>query len=300
MSRDNSTWKETCNRALTLVDDMGVGAALPTEAELSETWGTSRTTVRAVLAHLDGTGIIAWSGRSKTVLRAPKKADFFSSDETTSTAERVETKFMEHLLGGDLKPGAILREAELTRDFGVSTSVVREVLIRFSRFGLIGKEPNRHWVLRGFTRDFAQELFDVREMFERRAFGAFLDAGPGDPAHAALLSLRDDHARIAADIDAAYLEFPRLDERMHRVWVDRMGNRFVGDFFELVSVIFHYHYRWNKVDERDRNLTAAHEHLVILDAVAAGDRGAAEAAFEAHLATARQTLMRSVTWEGEA
>lgn len=297
MSRDKSTYKETFNRALALVEQLGVGRTLPSEADLSAKWGASRTTVRAALTRLDQIGIISWQGRQKTVLREPKETDFFPSDETTSTSEKVETQFMDYVLGSDLKPGTILREVELVRAFGASTSVVRELLIRFSRFGLIEKKPNRHWVLRGFTQSFATELFEVRDMFERRAFASFLDAGVGSAEHQALIALKDEHLRIIDAIDDRYLEFPRLDEKFHRTLLSRLNNRFIRDFFDLVSIIFHYHYRWTKSDERERNLRAAHQHLAVIDALADGDLSAAEARFIEHLGHARGTLMASVQWD---
>lgn len=297
MPRDKSTYKDTFNRALALVDEIGVGQALPSETELSAKWGASRTTVRAVLSELDQIDIISWLGRNKTVLRASRKKDFFPGDETISTSEKVETKFMDYILGGDLKPGTILREVELVREFGASSSVVRELLIRFSRFGLIEKDQNRHWVLRGFTREFATELFEVREMFERRAFASFLDAGAENPEYAALIALKDEHLRIIAEIDESYLDFPKLDELFHRTLISRLDNRFIGDFFDLVSIIFHYHYRWNKTHERERNLRAAYQHLAIIEALVEGDFLRAEANFLDHLVHARDTLMSSVQWD---
>lgn len=152
MSRDNSKYKDSLNRCLDYVAALRIEGTLPSEVELTETLGISRTTVRAVLSHLNEIGIIKWSGRIKTVLRSPKAADYFAKEETLSTSERVETQFMEHILGGELKPSAILHESELVRAFGASTSVLRECLIKFSRFVLIEKEPNRHWVLHGFTQ----------------------------------------------------------------------------------------------------------------------------------------------------
>ncbi len=299
MSRDNSTYKESYNRSLDHVAKLGVEATLPSEVELTETWGISRTTVRAVLAHLNETGVISWSGRTKTVLRRPKSSDYFAQAETMSTRQRVEAAFMDFILGGDLKPGTILHESDLVREFGASTSVLREFLIRFSRFGLIEKEPNRHWVLRGFTRDFAIELFDVREMFEQRAFRNLLAKGCDGAPWKGLLALEEVHLRIIDDIDAQYLKFPRLDEQFHRVLMNDLQNRFMEDFFELVSVIFHYHYRWNKQDEKDRNLNAVKQHLQVIHALKAGDEAQASAYFQLHLNDARATLLRSVAWEGD-
>ncbi|WP_299732563.1 GntR family transcriptional regulator [uncultured Tateyamaria sp.] len=299
MSRDNSTYKDSLNRSLDYVAALGIENTLPSEVELTQRLGISRTTVRAVLSHLDEVGIISWSGRNKTVLRAPKPADYFAKAETLSTSERVETQFMEYLLGGDLKPGAILHESDMVRAFGASASVLREFLIRFSRFGLIEKEPNRHWVLRGFTRSFAIELFDVREMFELRAFATLTAKGPEGEARARLIALEDAHEAIIADIDAQYLSFPRLDEQFHRVLMEDLGNRFVDDFVELVSVIFHYHYRWNKRDERDRNLAAARQHLAVIRALKAGETDRAMDLFQEHLNAARSTLLSSVPWDPE-
>ncbi|TCL10311.1 GntR family transcriptional regulator [Shimia isoporae] len=299
MSRDKSTYKDSLNRSLDYVATLSVEDTLPSEVDLTQRLGISRTTVRAVLTHLDEIGVIRWSGRSKMVLRKPRAADYFAKEETLSTSERVETQFMEFILGGDLKPGAILHESEMVRAFGASTSVLRECLIKFSRFGLIEKEPNRHWVLRGFTREFAIELFDVREMFELRAFQKMVEIGESAPAFRKLVDLVEDHERILADIDAEYLNFPRLDEQFHRALTDGLGNRFVDDFYELISVIFHYHYRWNKQDERERNHAAAEQHLAVIRSLQAGERAQALALFKTHLKAARTTLLNSVTWDSD-
>lgn len=299
MSRDNSKYKDSLNRSLDYVATLALNETLPSEVELTQRLSISRTTVRAVLSHLDEIGVIQWSGRSKTVLRRPRKADYFAKEETLSTSERVETRFMEYILGGDLKPGTILHESDMVRDFGVSTSVLREFLIKFSRFGLIEKEPNRHWVLRGFTRAFAIELFDVREMFELRAFQRLLEGGPDSAAWQSLVALEDAHDSIIATIDESYLSFPRLDETFHRILIDNLDNRFVVDFFELVAVIFHYHYRWNKHDEHERNLAAAQQHLAVIQSLKSGDAAAALAHFQSHLNVARSTLLNSVSWDAD-
>ena len=292
-------YKEIFNLGIDYVKSLGIDSLLPSEVELSKKWKISRTTVRAVLTHLVENDIISWQGRKKNILRLPKKTDYFAHAETISKSETVETQFMEYILGGDLKPGAIIRESELVREFGASTSVVREFLNLFSRFGLIEKKPNRHWVLRGFTREFAVELFDMREMFEDRALKNLLSQDSTSKLHQNLLDLEKDHLKIIDDIETEYLNFPRLDERFHRVIVSDLKNRFIDDFFELVSVIFHYHYRWNKRDEKERNFNAAHQHLAIIQAVKADDHEKIISTFEHHIADARLTLLNSIAWDNK-
>lgn len=295
MSRSSSTYKDGYNRALDMITEGDVPRELPTEVTLAEEWTVSRTTVRSILNSLQDAGIIAWSGRTKTVLRRPRKIEYFPADETESVADKLPSVFMEHIFAGELTPGTTLRETELAKTFGVSSTAVREFLIRFSRFGLIEKMPNRHWVLHGFTREFAEELFAVREMFERTAFTAFLTAGPD--AHQSAIALRGEHEAILANITQNYVLFPRLDEKFHRVWIDAFGNRFIRDFFDLISLIFHYHYRWNKQDELERNHRAVLQHLAMIDALEAGDKDAAETSMNVHLSHARETLLASARWD---
>ena len=297
VSRTNSVYKNTYNSCLDFIKGSGPQSLLPPETTLAKKWGISRTTVRAVLEHLDEEKIISWEGRNKRVLRRPHKSDYFALEETKSAGKRVETAFMEYVLGGDLAPGTILREAELVREFGISTSAVREFLIRFSRFGLIEKKPNRHWVLNGFTRDFASELFDVREMFELRAFATYCDRWPSVDASQAMTALKKEHLDMLETINDDYLKFPNLDEKFHRVFRSALSNRFVDDFYELISLIFHFHYRWKKNDERERNEVAAREHLDVIQSLLANDTQAAQAALRLHLESARRTLMNSVTWD---
>lgn len=270
---------------------------LPPETELATKLNTSRTTIRAVLEHLDETKIVLWEGRKKTVLRAPKPQDYFSIEETRSASEKVEKLFMNFILGGDLAPGTILRESELAREFGVSSSAIREYLIRFSRFGLIEKEPNRHWVLLGFTRNFAEELSDVREDFEFRALRNFFERSMAPQVQKELHDLEKAHCELLENIESDYLNFSRLDERFHRLFIEGLNNRFIEDFYELISLIFHYHYRWKKTDEKERNFRATNEHLTVIRALINNDFDAAKDGYALHLNSARSTLLDSVTWD---
>ncbi|OKH86470.1 GntR family transcriptional regulator [Thalassospira sp. TSL5-1] len=297
MAKTNRTYKETYNACLDYIVALGEGACLPPEKEMAGKWSISRSTVRAVLDHLSEEKIIHWKGRDKTVLRLPVKADYFQASETRPTADLIEPAFMQYIVGGDLAPGTVLRESELAKNFGVSASSVREYLIRFSRFGLIEKKPNRYWVLNGFTRDFAMELFDVREMFELRAFDTFVQL-PADHANwQKLTALGNEHRYLQEDMDGRYMQFPRLDDRFHRLIISAFHNRFADDFYDLVALIFHYHYRWNKTGEKGRNADAVEEHLRVIDALISGDFDVGRIRFREHLQTARRTLLASVSWD---
>lgn len=291
MSKGNNVYKDAYNRCLQLLSDK---ATLPSEPELGARLGVSRTTVRSILGRMEETGLIAWNKRSKTVLRQPGPDDFFPEEETDTLSQIIERSFMRRVLAGGAEAGMQINELELAREIGVGTTSVREFLIRFSRFGLIEKRRNSHWVLKGFTQAFALELADIREMFELRSAAAFATLPQDNAAWEELERLEAEHAALARDIDSRYPEFFELDERFHRLVHTASRNRFIVDFYDVIAMIFHYHYQWNKADDRKRNEVAVQEHLAYMAALKSRDLAAVDAACRVHLTSARVTLLQSI------
>jgi DNA-binding GntR family transcriptional regulator len=291
MARQNTVFKEAYNRCL---GDLCHHSDLPSEPELGSRYGISRTTVRAILSRMRDNGLIAWDKRQKTILRQPGARDYFPIDETNSLNDIIEKRFMRRILTGDVQPGMQINETELAREIGAGTTSVREFLIRFSRFGLIEKRPNSHWVFKGFTIDFALELTEVREMFELRSARAFARLDDDHPVWQELAEVEAMHREMLDQIDLRYQDFSPLDEHFHLLVHKVSGNRFVVDFYDVIACIFHYHYRWNKAQARSRNETALREHLDYIAALRTRDVDAIEQACRAHLKTARETLIVSV------
>jgi DNA-binding GntR family transcriptional regulator len=292
--KTDTVYKRAFNQVLELVSLAPVGSPLPSENDLSSRMAVSRTTVRKVLRQLEARRIVGNRGAAKVILRGPTERDRYPSAETVSTAEEVETRFMEWMLRGDLKPGAAINALDLGRQFGVSTTGIREFLNRFARFGLIDRRPNARWVFKGFTEDFALELFDIRELFELRSALAFTKLPPESPLWVRLRAMRGEHERLLADIDTRFHDFSDLDNRFHRLVHDAAHNRFIEDFYDIIAFIFHYHYQWNKTLEKQRNRIAILEHLGYIDALLSLDPIRVEIACRRHLASARQTLLASL------
>jgi DNA-binding GntR family transcriptional regulator len=59
-------------------------------------------------------------------------------------------------------------------------------------------------------------------------------------------------------------------------------------------MIFHYHYQWNKTDEKERNRVAIEEHLRYIDSLKSRSQIDAEYLCRKHLMSARQTLIKSL------
>jgi DNA-binding GntR family transcriptional regulator len=293
--KTDAVFKRAFNRALDMVAPLSEGSVLPSENTLSARLGVSRTTTRKVLAALAARGLVSGSGRRRTLRSPAAPVERFPEAETVTMSAQVERRFMEWMLRDNAHPGTAINELELTRQFGVATTGIREFLNRFQRFGLIEKRPNAGWVLKGFTTSFALELFEIREMFELRSAQAFAALPEDSPQWRQIAALRDEHLALLAEIDARYHDFSDLDSRFHRLVNSAAPNRFIDGFYDLITLIFHYHYQWNKRDERQRNEIAIREHLTYIDALTGRNAAMVELACRAHLASAKTTLIRATS-----
>lgn len=291
--KTDTVFKRAFNQSLDLVAQLGDGGRLPSENALSRQLGVSRTTVRKVLSTLACRGLVSGSGGHRIARSAEGAMQRFPEAETVPAAAQVEERFMEWMLRDNARPGTAINELELARQFGVATTGIREFLNRFQHFGLIEKRPNSGWLFKGFTAGFALELFEIREMFELRSARAFGELPVSSPLWELTEALRSEHLLLLSEIDDRYHDFSELDSRFHRLINSAAPNRFIDDFYDVITLIFHYHYQWNKQDERHRNEVAICEHLTYIDALLGRNPSMIELACRAHLESAKETLIRS-------
>jgi DNA-binding GntR family transcriptional regulator len=293
--KTDTVYKRAFNEAADLVSALEDGSPLPSENVLSAKLGVSRTTVRKILSALEERAVVGGRGRQRFVCSPSAALPRFPEAETVPLSEQVEKHFMEWMLRDDTRPGMSINELDLARRFGVATTGIREFLNRFQRFGLIEKRPNTGWVFKGFTPSFALELFDIREMFELRSAIAFAALPESAPHWQRLEALRGEHVSLLKEVERRYQDFSDLDSRFHRLINSAAPNRFIDGFFDIFTLIFHYHYQWNKHDERQRNEVALQEHLTYIDALLSRNPSIVQLACRAHLASAKETLIHSTS-----
>ncbi len=294
MARTDARFREAYNKLLVICDSMNTGSKLPSELVLAGEIEVSRTVVRSALTRLQEQGVIRWHGREKTVMRSSEVNDQLAEEKEGVPPEVLEAAFLNWILRFDVPPGTALNVAKLSKQFEVASHTLQEFLAGLSRFGLVERRPRGGWVLLGFTENFALELSDFRIVLELNAVRHFVKLPAEHEAREQMRVLREQHMSLLARIDQDYHDFSPLDGSFHSCINSVVKNRFVSEFQKVISLIFHYHYQWDKTAERQRNEAAIREHLQLIDALDSGDEARAIEAASQHLATSKQTLLSSL------
>lgn len=294
MARTDERFREAYNSLLDYCITLTKGDQLPAELVLADQLNVSRTIVRSALERLDMEGVIRWQGRDKKLLRTPLAEDRLDVQTEPLTPEELERAFLDWILRFDVPPGTALNVTEMARKFGVPLHSLQEFLASLSRFGLVRRRQRDGWELVGFTRDYAIELSDFRMVLELNAVSHLLTLPDDHHIWHELDALKAEHRILADEINNRYHDFSLLDERFHAAIGSVVRNRFVSEFQKVITLVFHYHYQWDKKDERERNFAAIYEHIALIEALKNRNEAEAMAAAREHLHTSKQTLLSSL------
>jgi DNA-binding GntR family transcriptional regulator len=174
------------------------------------------------------------------------------------------------IVRGDLAPGAIVRDADVASQLGLSRAPVRDALARLATEGLVETKPQ------SFTRVtplVVQEVSDaaavVRAMHELAARNAMARLTAGDLEDMRAANASFDAATRAGDVDAALA----ADDELHDVLVRRSGNRAVAATIERYTPLIRRLERQQFSSAGARRSVRRHEELIA--ACATGDTDAA-------------------------
>jgi DNA-binding GntR family transcriptional regulator len=87
----------------------------------------------------------------------------------TTKADEIALEIEEAIVSGELAPGTVLRQEQLSERFAVSRTPIREALRRLAALGLVSFEPNRGVRVRTISREELREAFLVRAELESLA-----------------------------------------------------------------------------------------------------------------------------------
>lgn len=202
----------------------------------------------------------------------------------TNLGDRVYQAVREQILAQAFAPGHRIRVEEFTRALGVSRTPVLDALRRLEAEGLVATVPRQGIYVVAFTRQRAEELYAVRGALEGlagRLTARQVECGAVNPAARRRLSaLLAEQAEAVRERD--YGRFSKADIAFHGGILALSGNETLARALEAVyGQILVLRLRTLNVAERAAPSVA--EHARILEAIEAGDGGAAEATAREHV-----------------
>lgn len=206
-------------------------------------------------------------------------------------SDRAYTTLREDIVEWRLAPGTVLQEVEQSERLGVSRTPVREALARLTADGLVAAQGGRGLVVTAVSAESVAQLFDLRRALEQET----ARAAAKNRAPEAFLDLRDrfrEAADLLADGDPAHARYYDLVDRLDSAIDDAAANPY------LVAALRNLRPHLARVrrvsrDDPDRLRAAAQEHLLIVEAIIAGDAELAASATRVHLYRSLQSVLAS-------
>jgi DNA-binding GntR family transcriptional regulator len=197
------------------------------------------------------------------------------------------------IIAGELPPGTVLRQEQLSERFAVSRTPVREALRQLTALGIVDFVPNRGVRVRELSRADLREAFLVRAELEGLAaelaaprlsesdHGALADAERrfADLTHAVL------QTSGTGDVDPTVLsDWFHANERFHDTILRAAGSPLLERMAKSVRRVFHAQAVWAISPEisqlYEENLL---QHRAIREALAAGSPRGARALVSEHV-----------------
>jgi DNA-binding GntR family transcriptional regulator len=183
------------------------------------------------------------------------------------------------IISGELLPGERLLEEELSARLGLGRAAVRMALVRLEHDGLVERERHRGARVRRVSEDEAVEILEARAALEglaARHAAMTADQATIDGLREIVEEMR--RLREAGDL----IGLSNTNARLHAGILEASGHETAKRLSRtLSSQIVRFQYRTVLLPGRpDRSLA---EHAALVEAIAAHDPDAAEAAMQRHL-----------------
>jgi DNA-binding GntR family transcriptional regulator len=208
----------------------------------------------------------------------------------TTKAEEIAQMLEEAIVSGELFPGTVLRQEQLSEELSVSRTPIREALRELAALGLVTLEANRGARVRSVSREELLETFPIRAELE----GLAAELAVSRISAAQLKRLREEERRFEQathalrsrsgnELETKWLtsEWVRANHHFHDVILEAAGSPLLERMAKSVRRVFHGQIVWSDAPEvsalYDANLA---QHRAMREAFEARDPGVRALAHE--------------------
>ncbi len=176
-----------------------------------------------------------------------------------------------------------LREESVAAKYEIGRTKLRRIFAKLAGARILEHEPRRGWRIRSFNEREMNDYVDVRETLEIRSLELakpFIDLDH-------IRQIRSGNTFATADQPA------KLDNSLHRYWINGCNNVYIRDFFDLHGPYFNtlFDYAAPVASVTD---DMVHQHHVILDAILIGQWDEAKQALISHIRGQQPVLAKMI------
>jgi DNA-binding GntR family transcriptional regulator len=217
------------------------------------------------------------------LLASRKSEEIVTANSKTSV---LYQQVREKIVSGEIKPGAILTEAGLADEYGVSKAPVREALVLLGHEGFVEPIPRVGHVVAAFTVQDVLETFHLRSILEAEAAGLAAERITEEGIAALLKNSNEEFALSErAHEDGFYESAYELNMEFHQLIARASGNRRLAD---LIKRLMDDMRRMLAFDPRS---VTPRQHMEIIEALKHRDRAKAEQAMKRHMEETKSRLL---------
>lgn len=204
-------------------------------------------------------------------------------EKSTRNGERIVAAIRERIFNWEYPPNHPLGEEQLSREFGVSRSPVREALRSLEAEGLVHRINSRSYFVRQFKTDEVAELYVVRMALELYAVEHLAQHPETHDGVRALaqpwLDIREGRDPRKPD------ELAKVDETFHEQLAELTGNQMLLRHLQMVNArLFAFRAMdFTLVMEQNKLVESCDSHLAVIAAIVAGNPEQARQALRSNL-----------------
>jgi DNA-binding GntR family transcriptional regulator len=216
----------------------------------------------------------------------------FAPASIPNLREVVFERIKEAIVTGAIPAGSKLSEIDLSRQFDVSRTPVREAIRQLIETGLVHLTSRRGaYVLLPTAKD-TLDLYEIRTALELISVEHLCVNPPED----VLLLARNQFEEVSNDWDA--IKFMRMDVEFHTTLYRYANNNYLDFMMERVGSLLQIcrHYAIGNIPK----ISSSKEHIAIIDAVMSRDVGRSRKMMRDHLENTRNGLLEYISKHPEA
>lgn len=210
-----------------------------------------------------------------------------------SIRDQVYESVKEDILASRYTPGEELQIDKLAAEYGVSTTPIREALLRLTNVGLVVLNPNKGAKVAPINMEHTRFIFELRLLLETYAAKQTVLLSPR-------LDLDGLEDRIKTILSGAYQQqdYKDTDFTVHEMLYNHLPNVLLKDIMKnlyQLSIRIRYYAQEGRGINHEIIMAAAKEHLAIIDSLRKGNVEEVEEAVKQHIAKSKERTLQAIS-----